>query len=244
MVQTFDQHASWMPYMWSEKTLGQTQDVLKVWVGGWTVKCSHWQAGWMIKARKCTYMYEHVVSSQQSSSYKVLHKLTDKDSDAVSTLRAKNTISTLKQRFNDWQLHRHKCVFAFSDNLLLWKTLGYSVKNRKKWNYTLIHLFWKTNIFEKWFFTHFIFLKPQINNSNDSLYQDPALIQTQLITMKILDKASSLAHSAVYRPSSLNPEPLLALLIVRTCHYSSARTESRTLKTHSTNSHRVVSPCV
>lgn len=48
----------------------------------------------MIKARKCTYMYEHVVSSQQSSSYKVLHKLTDKDSDAVSTLRAKNTIST------------------------------------------------------------------------------------------------------------------------------------------------------
>lgn len=39
-------------------------------------------------------MYEHVVLSQQSSSYKVLHKLTDKDGDAVSTLRAKNTIST------------------------------------------------------------------------------------------------------------------------------------------------------
>lgn len=45
----------------------------------------------MIKARKCTYMYEHVVSSQQSSSYKVLHKLTDKDGDAVSTLRAIST---------------------------------------------------------------------------------------------------------------------------------------------------------
>lgn len=77
-------------------------------------------------------------------------------------------------------------------------------------------------------FHAFYILKPQINNSNDSLNQDPALIQTQLITMKILDKTSSVAHSAVYRPSSLNPEPLLALLIVRTCQYSSARTESRT----------------
>lgn len=251
MVQTFDQHASWMPYMWSEKTLGQTQDVLKVWVGGWTVKCSHWQAGWMIKARKCPYMYEHVVSSQQSSSYKVLHKQTKTVMPCLhwglKTPLAQVQLSTRKQRFKSWQLHWHKCVLPFQTICFYEKHLDILLKT-KKWNYKSIHLLWKTNIFEKWFFTHFIFLKPQINNSNDSLYQDPALIQTQLITMKILDKASSLAHSAVYRPSSLNPEPLLALLIVRTCHYSSARTESRTLKTHSTNSHtnthRVVSPCV
>lgn len=165
----------------------------------------------------------------------------------LKTLLAQVQLITLKQRFRGWQLHCLKRQNTVVSICFYEKHLDILLKTKKN-ETKLIHLFWKTNIFEKWFFTHFIFLKPQINNSNDSLYQDPALIQTQLITMKILDKASSLAHSAVYRPSPLNPEPLLALLIVWTRHYSSARTESRTLKTHSTNSHtnthRVVSPCV
>lgn len=147
----------------------------------------------------------------------------------LKTLLAQVQLITLKQRFRGWQLHRHNCVLPFQTICFYEKHLDILLKTKKN-ETKLIHLFWKTNIFEKWFFTHFIFLKPQINNSNDSLYQDPALIQTQLITMKILDKASSLALSAVYRPSPLNPEPLLALLIVWTRHYSSARTESRTLK--------------